>query len=127
MFNFKKPYFILTVILFAIEALIAAYMHDRFIRPWFGDYLVVMLIYCFIRSFIAAHVKPVALFVLLIAYGIEIAQYYNLLSFLGLQHSTIANLILGNLFSWTDMLAYSLGVITIILVEKYRRPTLTVI
>lgn len=124
MFKFNVNYFLIAIVLFITEALIAAFMHDNFIRPWFGDYLVVMLIYCFIRAFMAIPVMPAALFVLLLSYGIEMAQYFNVLDVLGLRNSATANLVLGNYFSWTDILAYSLGVATLIAIEKYRHKTL---
>ena len=37
------------IIVFIIEAIIAVFIHDNFIRPYFGDVLVVVLIYCFIK------------------------------------------------------------------------------
>ena len=39
------------VILFLIEAAIALWVHDRFIRPYIGDVLVVVLVYVFVRIF----------------------------------------------------------------------------
>ena len=44
MWHFNKIYFRLTVILFLIEVAIALFIKDRFIRPYLGDVLVVMLI-----------------------------------------------------------------------------------
>jgi len=44
--QFHLKYFIATVLLFFVEAVIARYMHDSFIRPFGGDFLVVILMYC---------------------------------------------------------------------------------
>ena len=38
--------------LFIVETLIALFVRDAFIRPYMGDILVVILIYCFVRIFI---------------------------------------------------------------------------
>jgi len=115
--RFHLKYFILTILLLITEVVIARYFHDNFIRPLGGDFLVVILIYCFVRSFFEAHIIAAAIGVLLFAYAVEITQYYHLINLLGLEHSTVARLILGTSFSWTDMLMYTLGMILVIVVE----------
>jgi hypothetical protein len=117
-FGFYKKYFLLTALLFLIEVLIAVFVHDRFIRPYFGDYLVVIFLYCFLRSFVRAPVLPAALAVLVFSYLIEVLQYYNLVSMLGLEQSKIARIVIGTGFSWWDMVAYTLGIATVILMER---------
>lgn len=116
--KFSLKYALLAIILFITELLIALYLHDDFIRPTFGDFLVVILMYCGIRSFIHASYRAVAIVVLLISYIIEVSQYFHLIVHLGVQHSTVAKLILGSGFTWGDMLAYTLGVVFIWAVES---------
>lgn len=118
MFQFNKRYFILTILLFLTEVLIAVFVHDQFVRPYVGDYLVVILIYCFFKSFIKATTWQVAIFTLIFSYVIETLQYFNLVGMLGLQHSRIANIIIGNSFAWEDIIAYTLGAVTVIGIEK---------
>jgi hypothetical protein len=118
--RFNRQYFILTVLLFVTEVLIAAYLHDDFIRPYAGDFLVVILIYCFVRSFLQAPAVPVALAVLAFSYLVEGLQYLNMVKHLGLAHSRLANIVLGNYFTWADIVAYTLGTGFVILVEKIR-------
>lgn len=119
-FRFNRWYFLLAVLLFVTEVLIAAYLRDDFIRPYAGDFLVVILIYCFVRSFIQAPAVPVALAVLAFSYLVEGLQYLNMVEHLGLGHSRIANIVLGNYFTWADILAYTLGTGFVILVEKIK-------
>jgi hypothetical protein len=45
-------------------------------------------------------------------------QYFNAIEKLGLQHSEIAKTILGNSFAWIDLLAYIMGILTVIRFEK---------
>ena len=40
-------YLAASIIVFIIELIIALYVHDRIIRPYIGDMLVVVLVYCF--------------------------------------------------------------------------------
>lgn len=116
--RFNGMYFILTIIIFVVEVLIAVYLRDDFIRPYVGDFLVVMLLYCFVRSFLQAPVIPVALAVLLFSYLIETMQYFNVVQLLGLEHSRLANIVIGNYFTWSDILAYTLGIGCTIILEK---------
>lgn len=120
-FRFNKTYFLLAVLLFVIEVLIALYMHDRIIRPYIGDLLVVILLYCFVRAFVNISPVKIAVGVLLFSYLIEVLQYVKLVKLLGLQHSRIANVVIGNLFEWIDLVAYTVGIIIVLAVEKYRK------
>lgn len=121
MFRFHKTYFILTITLFITEVLITLYVHDSFIRPYFGDVLVVILIYCFVKSFLKVPVLPLAISVLLFAFTIETLQYFDIVKKLGLEHSKLANVVIGNSFAWADMWCYVAG-ITATLTAEYLRP-----
>ncbi|MGN6163682.1 MAG: DUF2809 domain-containing protein [Flavisolibacter sp.] len=98
MIVFNKKYFFAALILFLIEVFIACFVHDRIVRPYIGDLLVVILIYCFCKSFFNTPVIITGLSVLLFAYAIELLQYLNFIHYIGLQQSKLANIILGNSF-----------------------------
>ena len=110
-------YLACTILLFITEVLIALFVDDRFIRPYFGDFLVVMLVYCFVRSFLKTPVVLTAIAVLLFAFAIETAQYFQVAYRLGVT-SKFWTVVLGSSFSWSDMLAYTLGIIAVIAIEK---------
>lgn len=116
--RFSITYFLLAAALLITEVLIGLYVRDSIIRPYGGDFLVVILMYCFVKSFARLTVKTAALAVLLLAYAVEVSQYFKLTVQLGLKNSTLANMLLGNSFSWTDMLAYTLGIMVVIAIEK---------
>jgi uncharacterized membrane protein YfcA len=119
MFRFHKTYFLLTILLFLTEVLIALYVHDNFIRPWFGDFLVVILLYCFLRSFVAISSSTAALLVLVFSFSIEMAQYFKLVNLLQLQDNKIARTVIGTTFEWTDLVAYSFGITFVLVIENY--------
>lgn len=121
MITFKKHYFLLTILLLITEILIALYINDKIIRPYIGDYLVVILLYCFIRTFVEVSVLKAAIGVLIFACIVELLQYMNLIAFLGLQDSTLAKMILGHYFEWIDIIAYILGTVTVLLIENIRK------
>ena len=120
-FRFNRTYFLLAVLLFIIEVLIALYVHDAIVRPYIGDLLVVILLYCFVKAFVNTHPVKTAVAVLLFAYLIELLQYLNIVKHLGLQHSRLANVVIGNSFEWIDMIAYTLGAGVIVVVEYFYR------
>lgn len=115
-----KSYFRWAFTLLLTEILIAVYLHDALIRPFGGDFLVVILLYCMIKSFSDMNPVKAALGVLLFAYVVEVSQYFHLVNLLGLGGSNIARLLLGNSFSFADLLAYTLGIALVIVIERIR-------
>ena len=69
-------------VLLMIEVLIAVYVHDDLIRPYVGDMLVVIVVYCFVRIFMPVKCRILPLYVFLFAVGIEILQYFQLVQLL---------------------------------------------
>ena len=108
------------MLLFVVEVLIALFLHGGIIRNYIGDVIVVILIYCFIKTFFKISVTKVALGVLIFAYAVEFSQYLNLIKHLGLEKSEIANVIMGHSFGWIDMIAYTLGILIVVLIERMR-------
>ncbi|TFF37123.1 ribosomal maturation YjgA family protein [Mucilaginibacter psychrotolerans] len=117
MFKFNKFYFALAVLLFNAEVLIADFMHDAFIRPYGGDFLVVILIYCAFKAFIKSDLWLTVIGVLVFSYVVETTQYYHLINRLGWENSSLARNILGTTFRWADMLAYTLGMLLVVVIE----------
>lgn len=117
-FRLNKSYALLAALIFVIEVLIALFVKDGFVRPYLGDVLVVILIYCFVKAFLEAPVIKVAIVVLLFAFTIEFLQYIHIVEILGLQDSKIISTVLGTSFAWKDMLAYVAGFAIILIVEK---------
>lgn len=116
--RFHWQSFVAFVILFLVEVCIALFVDDKIIRPYGGDFLVVIMIYYFLKSFIKTKVNYLLLFVLLFAYTIEIGQLFDMVALLGVEDIKVMRVVLGTSFSWGDMIAYTLGVLTCCLIEK---------
>ena len=116
--TFKRFYFVLALLLFGIEVLIAKFAHDQIIRPYFGDLLVVVLLYCFIKSFVDTPYLKTALSVLIFAFALETLQYFHIVNLLGLEHSSLARTVIGTSFEWIDLIAYALGISLVIFTEN---------
>ena len=120
MFRFNKMYFLLFLILFWFEVLIALFVHDRFVRPYVGDALVVTLLYCFTRSLLNIQLLPALFLVVSFAFAVETAQYFSLVHHLGLQDYPLATTLIGTSFDWQDLLAYTIGGAFVFLLEQLR-------
>ncbi|MCD7995209.1 MAG: DUF2809 domain-containing protein [Clostridia bacterium] len=106
-------YLAASIIIFIIELIIALYVHDRIIRPYIGDMLVVVLVYCFVRVFVPGGVKRLPLYVFFFAVFVEVMQYFRLAEILGLQGNAVARIILGSVFDWKDIACYGAGCLLI--------------
>jgi Protein of unknown function (DUF2809) len=119
--SINKKYLFLALLLFLIEVVIALCVRDRFIRPYGGDFLVVIMLYFGVRAFSKAKPWKIAIGVLLFACMIEIGQYLHLVDRLGLSNNTIARTVIGYGFEWWDILAYALGVASVFVVDTWKR------
>jgi hypothetical protein len=109
MIRFNLKYFCLTILIFLIEVFIAVFFNDQFVRPFIGDVLVVILIYCFVRAFWKVRVNVAIASIFIFSCAIEILQYFNLVDRLGLRSNKLLSTIVGTTFDWKDLLAYAIG------------------
>ncbi|MEO8416612.1 MAG: DUF2809 domain-containing protein [Ginsengibacter sp.] len=119
----NKSYCIIATFILVVEVMIALFVHDSIVRPYIGDFLVVILIYCFLKSFLTLAVWPTAISVLLFSYAVEISQYYHVINKLGLQNSKLARIVMGTSFAWIDMIIYTAGIALVIFIETTFSPT----
>lgn len=115
--QYNKTYLIASIILFIVEVFIAIFLKDGFIRHTFGDYLAVILLYCMFKSCVTTKPFYIAIVVLIISYGIEFLQLTNFLEMINLDNNKLAKIILGSTFSFSDLIAYTLGFISILIFE----------
>lgn len=117
--TFRLRYFLVFLGIFVVEVLIAMFVHDDFVRPYLGDLLVVILIYAFARAFFEISVKAAAIGTLLFSFLVEFLQFLQIVDRLGLRGNKIARIVIGTSFSWEDLLMYVLGILSVLLAEKW--------
>ncbi len=115
------PYLVAFVLIFAMEAAIAIFVDDNFIRPYIGDVLVVVLIYCFIRSFVRIRTKLLPFYIFLFAFLVEVGQYFNLAERLGLGDNRIAKIVIGSTADGKDVACYFIGCLGMAIFEMIVR------
>lgn len=123
MFQFNIKYFLIFISIFIVEVIIALFIKDNFIRPYFGDYLVIFLVYYFSLSFINADKNKIALGVLVFAFTVEIIQYFQVLSYFNLEKNRILRIVAGNTFSFEDLIIYTLAFLTILFFNRNNTKT----
>ena len=105
--------FIITII---IEALIAMYVHDYFIRPYVGDVVIIICIYLLLRIIIPDKIKYLSLYVLMLGVIVEVMQYFNFTNMIS-GGNKLLKIALGSTFDIKDIICYAIGYIIIVLVE----------
>ena len=116
----KLHYAIWFVILLLIEIYIALEVNDKVIRPYGGDFLVVMLIYCFLMVITRFRIPAAIFIVFVFSLIVEFLQLSNLIHHIPEHFGPAPRIILGHSFSWLDILAYILGLTTVYLAEYFR-------
>lgn len=105
----RMVYAVLSVTIFILEILIALFVNDSFIRPYGGDILVTLLLCCIVRCFVpkGIHWMPTAVFAFAVA--VEVGQYFDIVTLLGLGDIPFFRVLIGTSFSWKDIWCYAAG------------------
>lgn len=111
------------LVLLAAEVCIALFVHDAFVRPYLGDVLVIVLLYCLGRGPLGCKGKWLVPIVTTLGAVAEILQYFCLADRLGLGPASPLRVILGSTFDWADLLCYLAGGALLVLWELIVRET----
>lgn len=109
------------LLLLLIEICIALFVNDRFIRPYVGDILVTILICCFCRIFTPDRPAWLPAAVFLFAAAVEVGQYFDIVSLVGLGHIRFFRILIGTSFSVIDLICYLAGCILFYFSERVYR------
>ena len=119
--EFNKRFLWITITLLLVEVVIGVFVRDTFIRPFVGDVLSVCVIYAFVRIFYSGKSYLLGIAVLCFSFSIEFAQYMKLASILGFESGSIGYVMLGATFDPLDLLAYSIGIVGCLIIDRKRK------
>ena len=125
--SFRAGYFLTAVFLFFVEVVIALFVRDSFLRPYGGDFIVIIFLYCLLRSFFRIPVKNAIFGVLFFSFFLEGLQYIKIVELLQLQESEVASTVLGTHFEWLDILIYILAALFLFAAESFLSRKITYI
>lgn len=98
-------------LLLAAEIYIGLFVRDGFVRPYLGDTLVVMLIYCIVRTAMPRKCSRFCLLsgiIFLFAVLVELSQLIPLCDLLHIENALLRTL-MGTSFALGDIIAYLFG------------------
>ena len=107
----RIKYLIAFTILLCIEILIAICVHDTFIRPYVGDLLVVVVLYCIVRVIIPDKYRLMPFWIFVFAAFIECLQYMKWVERFGIENNAFLRILMGATFDWKDIVCYGIGCI----------------
>lgn len=120
MFKFRSGYFATFLLLLLVEVFIALYVHDRWLRPYGGDSLAVVLVYAGLSSVLRGSVDRLVRLSFAIACCVELLQLFQLTSRWGLSQHAAVRTLLGTSFDVGDLFAYAVGALAVVAFERQR-------
>lgn len=118
MFVWRPGHALAAVILLVVEVLIALYVRDRFVRPYLGDVLAVMLVHCALRAVLPIGPLLAATSAFGIALVIELGQLVGILGMVGLEDNAVAATVLGSGFDLVDIACYAAGALAVLAIDR---------
>lgn len=116
-----RRYSIAFFIFMMIEIGIALFIHDQWIRPYVGDVLVVVVIYCAVRIVVPKKIAILPMVIFGFACIVEVSQYFNLANHIQFLNHSIMRIIVGSTFDWKDIICYAIGSLVLLGYEYYIR------
>lgn len=117
-FSYQIIHRIFAVLFFFICVCIVFYSHELGQLRWFiWDTIIVMFLYSFIQWIHKMNSWKLIGAILILAYGIEILQYFHFVKYMWWGENQVMRLIFGAVYDPMDILAYTLGWILIYLID----------
>ncbi|UOU99274.1 DUF2809 domain-containing protein [Chryseobacterium daecheongense] len=104
-----------------MEVIIATKLeHIFFVRAYLGDVIVVILLYTLIKSFVKVNNQKLIFCIFVFSCLVEFAQYFSMAEKLGFFPGSLMYIVIGNSFSWIDILCYATGCVLLYLYVKIK-------
>ena len=107
-------YFLLTffVMVLGYSSRKFSYLIPEFVNVYLGDALWALMVFLMMGFlFNKSTILKMVIMSLTFCYGIEISQLYHADWIDAIRRTTLGGLVLGSGFLWTDIIAYSLGIV----------------
>lgn len=116
--RFSTRYATAFVLLLLVETAIALWVHDSFVRPYLGDSLAIVALYCLVRSVFAVSQRTALVGTFVFACCLELGQSVQLVDRLGVGDNHVMRVVLGTVYSPYDLVAYAAGVLLVLVLER---------
>jgi hypothetical protein len=124
--NKRLIYSILTIGIIAIALFFRktwTYL-PNFINIWIGDYLWAIMLYCATMViFLNFNKKKTSIALIVFCWLIESSQLWHTPWLDAFRNTTFGGLLLGHGFLWSDIMAYTAGVLSAYWIDEYKTRT----
>ena len=108
MWKKRLTYLLLFFLIVCVEVAIALLIQDQWVRPYGGDVLAAVGLYCLVRVVVPKRYKWFPLCIFFATVAVEVLQLIDILSLLGLK-SSFLRILLGGTFDMIDIICYGIG------------------
>ncbi|NRH21466.1 DUF2809 domain-containing protein [Candidatus Gracilibacteria bacterium] len=117
-FSYPAIHRIFAVLFFLICVGIVFYSRElgQF-RGFIGDIVIVMFLYSLVQGIYRFNPGKLILALLLLAFFIEMLQYFHFVIYMGWEKNQAMNLIFGSVYDPIDIIAYTIGGILIVALD----------
>lgn len=117
-FRFDPRALAASLLLFVSLVLLATFgAHTGWLRSFFGDVLAVIWLYYVFKTVLAASPLPLAFAAFGVGCALELSQYLARLWHLQIGNRLL-RIVVGSTPDWTDVLAYAIGFIAVLVIES---------
>jgi hypothetical protein len=115
----RNIYLIISSITLLIGLSLVIFFSDlQNLRGYFGDFLIVIFLFCCLKSvFIRLNSIVSGIFILSFSIFIEILQYFEISKYFD-NSNIIFQIIIGSTFDFLDILMYLSGTLVIVIIDK---------
>lgn len=130
LFNFqmklnKRIFYLVIVIIVVFLGLLSrkfSHYFPELVNLYLGDVLWASMVYFLVRMlFVTLPIKKVAFIAISFCFIIEISQLYHTDWIDSIRRTTLGGLVLGFGFLWSDLIAYSMGVVLGVVVDQFSK------
>ena len=117
MFQFKPKYFVSALILAVAVYFLANNTQTVFLQQYVKDIALILFIYCFVRGLFRFNAPQVLGFSLFACFLLKLLQVTNFFGWIGIQDQHFLQILIGNVYSWWDILSYTIGFLVLIALD----------
>ena len=114
--NKRSVFLAVFLLIVGAEIVIGVFVHDKFVRPYLGDVIVVAALCALVRVFVPDRAPWIPAAVFVFALAVELLQLARIPDLLGIENRVV-RAILGSTFDPADVVCYAVGCAMAALVE----------
>ncbi|ADX67897.1 MULTISPECIES: DUF2809 domain-containing protein [Weeksella] len=117
MLQIRPKYFFFTLILAVAVYFLANNTETIVLQQYIKNIAFILFLYCFVRSFFRFNAPQVLGFSLFACFLLKLLQATNFFGWIGILDQHFLQILIGNVYSWWDILSYTIGFLVLIAID----------